>query len=157
MLDITDNLVEFFISNFYISENLCWEWTGRRIGRNNRYGVIRLNGYQYYAHRVSYEIFVGQIPDKHDIHHKCRNPLCVNPNHLELKTHREHTREHIASDGHPMGKLTYCKRGHEFTPDNTRINVRGARECRECERGRYREKYYIQRKEKYYNDKQNNK
>lgn len=51
----------------------CWMWTGAK--RPNGYGVIGMpRGGVESVHRVSYEIYVGPIPDAHHIDHLCRNP-----------------------------------------------------------------------------------
>ena len=63
----------------------CWLWVGARTGgwNGDRYGHMWVDGKMMYAHRVSYMIEYGGIPALADIHHTCRNPLCVNPAHLE--------------------------------------------------------------------------
>jgi len=67
----------------------CWEWQASRAKRVNGwgdYGRIRLNGATLLAHRVSWELANGPIPDGMLIRHTCDNPPCVNPAHLVLGT-----------------------------------------------------------------------
>lgn len=68
----------------------CRVWT-RAIQRNG-YGCMSLDGKRYLAHRVSYETFIGPIPDGAVIDHLCRNRACILPAHLEPVTHAENTR-----------------------------------------------------------------
>lgn len=73
-------------------ESTCWLWTGQRSKRNGgRWDgriSLRVDGRHVTrrAHRVSYTAFRGEIPEGHEIDHKCRNTLCVNPEHLEAVT-----------------------------------------------------------------------
>lgn len=110
----------------------CWIWTAS--GFWDGYGKFHLDGKSVRAHRASYELFVGPIPDGLVIDHLCRVPRCVNPQHLEPVTVRENTlRSPIASP--PMlGARTHCNHGHEYTPENTYVRPHGARLCRECGR-----------------------
>ena len=100
----------------------CWLWTG---ATNGRYPVFSLGGRgnQGYAHRYSYELNVGPIPDGLQIDHLCRTPMCVRPDHLEPVTHVENMRRRRAET---------CGRGHAMTGDNVWTNGRN-RKCRTCQ------------------------
>lgn len=71
----------------------CWYWKASTAGRG--YGVFYYEGRQQYSHRVSYQLFVGPIPDGVDILHHCDNPACVKPSHLFEGTDIENVRDMI--------------------------------------------------------------
>jgi hypothetical protein len=105
-------------------EDDCWEWLAAkgemghgRFWTGSRPGV---------AHRFSYELLVGPIPDGLELDHLCRNPRCVNPKHLEPVTHVEN----IHRGAHRM--KTHCPQGHEYTPDNIRWVGGTRRSCKIC-------------------------
>lgn len=110
----------------------CWEWRGRT-GSPSGYGYFSVDYKEVRAHRYAYQLLVGPIPDGLTIDHLCRNPSCVNPDHLEPVTMRENTLRGYGPTGQNARK-THCKRGHEFTTENTYIQSDGNRRCRICDR-----------------------
>ena len=64
----------------------CWPFQGA-INKGG-YGKSSIDGRKTSAHRVAYEIAIGIIPQGNIVCHTCDNPLCCNPNHLFLGTHK---------------------------------------------------------------------
>ena len=71
----------------------CWLWTAAT--NSNGYGRLRQNGRYWLAHRLSWEMENGPIPDGMVVDHRCHNPCCVNPRHLRVITQAQNT-QHIA-------------------------------------------------------------
>lgn len=111
----------------------CWEWTGYI--KPNGYGQFHpAHGQTAYAHRWSFQSFVGEIPHGLQIDHLCRNRKCVNPDHLEPVTNVENMRRAPVNGGGLFhAAKTHCIRGHEFAPDNT-YSHNGKRHCRACKK-----------------------
>lgn len=65
----------------------CWLWTGSC--SHNGYGFFRFDGKNTQAHRVSYKLFRGEIPDGLFVCHHCDVPCCVNPDHLFVGSRRD--------------------------------------------------------------------
>lgn len=133
-------------------EDGCWAWTANL--NNKGYGRITVGGKSILAHRFAYISLVGAIPEGLELDHLCRNPRCVNPEHLEAVTHRENllrgvgTLINIGRRGHGSkthcskthgskthGSKTHCKHGHPFNEENTYVWMRDGhaeRACRAC-------------------------
>jgi len=125
-----------------VTESGCWEYTGSKDG--NGYGYIKTGSRKdgtrrnRGAHRVSYEHFVAPIPDDLVIDHLCRNPPCVNPDHLEVVTTRENVMRGV-SPWPVLGRNNVCKRGHSLLdPEHGAYRKDGHRWCRTCNKLRKR-------------------
>lgn len=89
----------------------CWNWIA---GKNDgRYGLMTLGGKNIKAHRFSWMLVNGAIPDltgkgihKTFILHRCDNPACVNPAHLRPGTHADNMREAVERERTPKGDET---------------------------------------------------
>lgn len=125
----------------------CWPWT--RGCNSTGYGIATHDGRQQNTHRIAWELTHGPVPAGMQLDHRCHTPTCTaatacphrrccNPNHLKVVT----LAENLATDRtyRPPGKqkATHCPRGHEYTPENTRVASHGGRNCRTCERARRR-------------------
>ena len=110
--------------------NACWPWQAS-LGSHG-YGQIGWKGndrmHGTTAHRAIWVSLNGQIPDGMTIDHKCRNRVCCNPSQLRLLSNYENAKDN------GFAKRTHCPHGHPYSPENTRVNDRGHRFCRECAR-----------------------
>jgi len=107
----------------------CWLWYGAT-GNNLGYGRFRADAQSTgMAHRFSYEYWVGPIPEGTHIDHLCRQPACVNPDHLEPVVPRENTRrgESPWAVAHRTGT---CKDGTPLVKDGKRQCAAGVIERR---------------------------
>ena len=76
----------------------CWYWMG---GSNRAgYGLVRHEGKHTLAHRASYMIHKGPVPNDLFVCHSCDEPSCVNPDHLWLGTHRDNHQDMMNKGRH---------------------------------------------------------
>ena len=76
----------------YETECHIWQGSHSGTGRGGGYPRMCLSGHTVAVHRVMYTQAHGYIPGKKQIDHKCRNRMCVNPDHLEMVTHKQNQR-----------------------------------------------------------------
>ncbi len=116
----------------------CWLWLGALICQRppKMYGTLKWSGKKRLAHVISYEISGRKIPPGLSLDHKCRNTMCVNPDHLEPVTHIVNCRRSAHAT------KTHCKHGHPYS-DGFEIYVRNDNEgkqyrrCLTCYKMRY--------------------
>jgi HNH endonuclease len=104
---------ELYKNRIKISESGCWEWTGSNNGVG--YGQVRINGKNFYAHRISAIMTYGEIPEGKEVCHKCDNPSCVNPDHLFYGTRHDNVQDMMSKKRHGSQKegANYWKRGED--------------------------------------------
>jgi hypothetical protein len=117
-------------------EHGCWVWRGHDDVQGYGRWSTKL------AHRHSWELANGPIPDGLWALHYCDNPPCVNPRHLYLGTIVENTIDAVTRGRNHIPPLkTHCKKGHALEGDNLRVVGRGQfRVCRTCDNERSRRK-----------------
>jgi hypothetical protein len=108
----------------------CWQWEGRKSEAGYGFYSGRL------AHRVMYALTVGDLIPGLTIDHRCGNPSCVNPAHLEQVTYRVNILRGNTLAAANAAK-THCYRGHPFDELNTFRSPQGKRRCRACQRFSY--------------------
>lgn len=135
-LRATDEIVARFWPHVEKSDG-CWTWKGRR--NRTSYGILSDHHATRLAHRLSYAIAFGLVPEGMQVLHKCDNPSCVRPDHLFLGTPADNARDKCAK-GRALRRVpvTHCVRGHELSGENlffaTQDNGQPSRRCRACNR-----------------------
>ena len=120
----------------------CWLWQGTvGIGGYGRFKAS-LPGVssEYRPHRLSYILFIGDIPTGLVIDHLCEEKLCVNPFHLEAVSNAENVRRYFANKawresigGEKPWPRGYCTRGHLYSEDNTAYyGMQKKKTCKKC-------------------------
>jgi hypothetical protein len=83
-----------FVARTRKSSTGCVEW--QSFVNRGGYGRLYQKGKMHLAHRVSFELFSGPIPDGLCVLHQCDNPKCVSPSHIRLGTYRDNALEMYA-------------------------------------------------------------
>lgn len=122
---ITRFLAKITVRYLLLSDNdsdvPCWKFTGAVDAAG--YGRFKADG-ENFAHRFSYQFFVGDIPEGYHVDHLCGWRTCVNPLHLEAVPPSENLRRRDEN-------RTHCVNGHAFTDENTHQSING-RVCKTC-------------------------
>lgn len=113
----------------------CWLW-GARIDKGG-YGSFWHRNSMRGAHRVCFELLVGDVPQGLELDHLCRVRHCVNPSHLDVVTHAENARRGLSPHvgGAHQSQKTHCPKGHAYAVHAYWVKS-GCRMCKECNRQR---------------------
>jgi len=129
------NWEDAFFSNVLVADG-CWGWGSAMYPTG--YSPVRFKGKQKMAHRVSYEIFIGPIPDGMFVLHRCDNRQCTNPDHLFLGTQADNISDMMGKGRNYQSNKIKCIRGHSLS--EAHVTKKGHRQCQECRRERHEEK-----------------
>src|ERR1043165_2474292 len=128
----------------------CWIWTGNVVAK---YSMVTWRRQQVGVHRLIYAWLIEPVQKgsvqgngkRPEIDHLCKNKLCCNPLHLEVVTRKINV-ERRNNACAMNGRKTHCKRGHEFTVENS-YPVNGGKGCKTCKVVQDRLNYVARRKE----------
>lgn len=136
--------LEDLIAQVYFDDS-CWLWMGKTSAKG--YGRLQFRKRNHPAHRVSWMLQVGEIPEGYDLHHICTNKRCVRIEHLQPISHGSHSRSHLSVEKARLIALrarrarTKCPNGHPYTEGNF-ITKYGYRRCLVCRRKDRMSKYW---------------
>ena len=124
-----------FWSKVKVTEG-CWIWQAGSNGIGYGAFHIKRDGEwtKILAHVYCYQVHKGPVPNGLELDHLCRNPPCVNPQHLEPVTKQVNVIRGNAGAANWCRKKTHCLRGHPFDATNTYLDKRGRRGCKICRR-----------------------
>jgi hypothetical protein len=111
-----------------LDENGCWNWQGALWNGYGRVNVgSRANGTRQStsAHRTSYIVFVGLIPNDKEICHRCDNRRCINPDHLFVGTRKDNMQDCLAK-----GRFVFAPRVSGVHHHNAKLTLEQVRAIR---------------------------
>jgi hypothetical protein len=112
----------------------CWIWMGA-IEDERGYGLVYVGAKRTGAHRYSWQLHNGPIPDGVLVCHRCDVPSCVNPDHLFLGSKKDNYDDSRSKGRAYLGDhqkvKTHCPQGHSYEGRNL-ILYQGRRYCRSC-------------------------
>ena len=112
-----------YLLSRYMERDGCWIWTAAKNSRG--YGHFTYARRTYYAHRVSYEVFKGAIPEGMFACHTCDTVDCINPDHLWVGTHAENMADMRRKGRSLAGDRSWSKRNrHRLSRGETHYAAR---------------------------------
>ncbi len=150
---LSEKIIKRFERKHSVNLNGCWDWLGSK-NIKMPYGRFRVGKKGILAHRFSYTINVGKIPEGLCVLHKCDNPSCVNPEHLFLGTYLDNVRDCIKKgrDNKKFRGRTHCINGHQLVGNNLILEKGRWKRCKKC-----RQTYLKKRKKETNGKRVNNK
>lgn len=110
----------------------CWLWTAALTSGYGTFAPTREK--MVYAHRYSWALANGSIPDGQEVLHRCDVKPCVNDAHLFLGTQTDNMADMDAKGRRrAKKKADSCRNGHGYTWANTILLNDGGRRCRSCQ------------------------
>lgn len=97
-------------SKIFVDNKDCWLWQAGKF--DSGYGQMHYEGKNQLAHRASYQMYKGPIPEGLVVMHSCDVRLCVNPNHLSVGTQKDNIQ-----DCRDKGRKGNCGRKIEITEE----------------------------------------
>ncbi len=110
------------MSNFWMNSDACWEWMRAQSGRG--YGVLSFFKRNQYVHRISYRLFIGEIPNGMLVCHRCDNPRCFNPSHLFLGSYKDNIADMDAKGRRVSAPVGGRKNPNAKFSDETVLSIR---------------------------------
>ena len=103
-----DELRIWFFEQKTVTPNDCWEWTGVRI--KDGYGMLSVKGKRFLAHRYSLMLHSNKVIEPTvEVRHKCHNPSCFNPDHLEEGSHNQNMMDMVVAGRQASGEKLASK------------------------------------------------
>lgn len=99
---MTKNIEQRLMDYSELDPSGCRLWTKNTV--RGGYGQVSYRGKQVLAHRLSYEISVGPIPEGLCVLHRCHTPACINPDHLRVGTHQDNSNDMVRAGRSPSGE-----------------------------------------------------
>jgi hypothetical protein len=97
----SDDPVDYFWSRTDRSGD-CWTWTGSTLRGGYGFAWFEHRGWQ--SHRLAWTLTNGAIPDGMVVRHRCDNPPCCNPSHLELGSHNDNVADAVERGRTKLGR-----------------------------------------------------
>ena len=121
-----------------VTDNGCLMWTSYKGDGGYPETTYRGEG-NVFVHRKLYQLVHRVTLTRWQlVCHSCDTPACINPNHLFCGSPSENIKDSAEKRRHWNAGKPFCKRGHPYDEKNTRVTPSGARQCRLCERAKYR-------------------